>query len=61
MRVEYKWWTEKVIINLRKEGISDFDSLKDVKWEMFDKRYLVLSLELMRKIVKDEDTEGEKP
>ena len=41
--------------------ISDFDSLKDVKWEMFDKRYLVLSLELMRKIVKDEDTEGEKP
>ena len=49
------WWTETVIINLKREGVPDFDKIIRIEHNLIDKKYLELRLELLKKIVEKEE------
>jgi len=54
------WWSETIIVNLKKEGISDFHRITIGDYEIIDKKYLRLTLELSKVIMEEEQDEWQK-
>jgi len=49
-RIKEQYWSEDLIINLKKEGVSSFDRLHITDYQLLDKKYLQIRLELSKTI-----------
>ena len=47
--IKVSYWSERVIINLKKEGIPSFDRVNVTGYELIDNKYLCLTLEFEKR------------